>query len=917
MKVTYNERSWAIDLISEINNYLSLRDRKIKRAGGEMTVSTETENLFPDVLLFGEKSIASIIQGWELKFPDTSITDINLIENACKKAQYLGLNSFLLWNVTTAVLYISNNLKDYEPVKTWDDLNYITRRDEVESNRNQWINLVHNIIDDLNDFFDSGQIASSTIINALDDNNIYEIILFNMDTVAEKIKQKASTDSTLDAHIEIWWRTISHEYPMENESTLVLARINLVSWINKIVFAHILRRFFSFASTVENIDEYTTPDEAQKIFETISNRCNFWNIFSSSLGETVLSDQAWLHLVQLNKFLSEVHFQDIDQTILHELLQKTVVASKRKVAGQYATPYPLAELLIRLTMDDKSLTFYDPFCGTGTIPKAAYDIKIEYGQSSTNALANIWASDKFSFPLKIAMLALSEPQNLGEILHVFQKDVIDLNTGLEIEFQDPYSGSVVKKDLPLFDYIASNLPFVQFEDLDELNPKILNINQLITKEIGEEFVLSGKSDLCAYLPFYLWSLLLETGKLGIIISNAWLGTDWGEKFQEALRRFFIIKKIITSGVGRWFHNADVVTNMVILEKKPVISEPKSNEKTSFIIIEKPLQQIESENSTKSIASLAITETSSPNEIEVKTYTANEIIELRKLGLGFNALFADVRWIKDIQDKLIPVNNLFKFYRGERRGWNAMFYPASGHGIEQQYIRPVLKSPKSVTGLIACPDREAFCCSKTIEELHKLKHSGALSWIKKFEKTTNKTGIPLPRVLKRANMHWYEMNDTTMAELVALISYDKRLYIAKALQPTFVDQRLISLTLINKTVDINLCHALMNSSLGLFYIEALGFGRGLGALDLSSTKLEKRLFMLNPRLLSPQQTVKIITAFSPLLKRDVYPIMEELTRTDRITFDKVVFECFGIQSYQDKIYDALKQLYNIRKSVDIS
>ena len=75
MRTAYNERSWGIDLISEINHYASARDRKIKRAGGEITVSLGTERLFPDVLLYGEVTIASIILGWELKFPDTSITD--------------------------------------------------------------------------------------------------------------------------------------------------------------------------------------------------------------------------------------------------------------------------------------------------------------------------------------------------------------------------------------------------------------------------------------------------------------------------------------------------------------------------------------------------------------------------------------------------------------------------------------------------------------------------------------------------------------------------------------------------------------------------------------------------------------------------------------------------------------------------
>jgi len=108
--------------------------------------------------------------------------------------------------------------------------------------------------------------------------------------------------------------------------------------------------------------------------------------------------------------------------------------------------------------------------------------------------------------------------------------------------------------------------------------------------------------------------------------------------------------------------------------------------------------------------------------------------------------------------------------------------------------------------------------------------------------------------------------------------------------------------------------LLNSSLGLFYIEALGFGRGLGALDLNTTKLEKRLFMLNPYLLTAEQSEEIKAKFAPLLDREIFPIMEELELTDRQEFDDAVFKAFGIEEYRDKVIDSLKHLYNIRMSV---
>ncbi|HQM85230.1 MAG TPA: SAM-dependent DNA methyltransferase, partial [bacterium] len=120
-KVAYNERSWAIDVISEINLYLSNRSWNFKSAGGESTISNEKFSLFPDVLIFKDSAKNIILQGWELKMPDTPINDSELISNAIKKAKILQRNSFLLWNVKSAALYFKQG-DSYSILKTWNDI---------------------------------------------------------------------------------------------------------------------------------------------------------------------------------------------------------------------------------------------------------------------------------------------------------------------------------------------------------------------------------------------------------------------------------------------------------------------------------------------------------------------------------------------------------------------------------------------------------------------------------------------------------------------------------------------------------------------------------------------------------------------------------------------------------------------------
>lgn len=119
---------------------------------------------------------------------------------------------------------------------------------------------------------------------------------------------------------------------------------------------------------------------------------------------------------------------------------------------------------------------------------------------------------------------------------------------------------------------------------------------------------------------------------------------------------------------------------------------------------------------------------------------------------------------------------------------------------------------------------------------------------------------------------------------------------------------------NDNVDIELAHALLNSLLGIFFIEMLGFGRGEGVLDLSASKLQESLKMLDYNLLSQTQKETIIESFKPLLHRNVKPLLQELGSEDRISFDRTVLNAFNISNQETNIKASLLDLYNIRKSV---
>jgi hypothetical protein len=915
VKNNYNERSWAIDVITEINLIVSQRKKTIRKAGGERTLkaSTKSSSLFPDILLFQDEISLKIIQGWELKMPDTPITDSELIANATKKATLLGLNSFLVWNVSEAALYVSDN-NSFSVKKSWTDLIDINRREEVEAHRDRWVILLTIIINDLEDFFNRGEIRSQNIAESLSENNIIDIITSNVGLVQQNIQLAIQTDAILDAKIEDWWEAIRLEYSSEPSAIAAISKLVLITWINRFLFTHYLKQFTNKALEIDRFTESTTVSEAKKYFDELTAENDFLNVFAPVLGEEYIDNISWDQILQLNSFLSDLDLQSIDQRMLQQFFEKLLLVSKRKSAGQYATPYPLADYLNRIVMLDRTKMMMDPFCGTGTILRAAYYLKREIGASASDAIDSIWGSDKFSFPLQMTTLSLAKPDVMGKVINVFKSDVKDLTTGNPCEFIDPNTGNIISKLLPQFDYIISNLPFVESSRIARSNPQIKAIVPKIAGLLGDKnFDISTKSDLLAYLPFYLWYLVKDGGRIGLIVSNAWLGTKWGEEFRSVLNRFFKITEVVTSINGKWFDNAQVITNIVVLEKRntPVSAIPVT-EGTSFVLATIPLNS--SARQPQVILAARQTILRKNGLVLVRNIKKDRMDELLSKGLGWSSYFSNLDFFDAVKIKLIKANTLFNIGRGERRGWDAMFYPTSGHGIEAQFIQPVLENLRTTNGLIAVANAEAFCCSKTIQELTDDGDAGALNWIGRFINGVNTTGVPLPRSLRRAGHHWYEMKANSAADLIAQINYGKSLVIAKMNQRSFVNQRLISFTAKNPGIDINLCHALMNSYIGIFYIEALGFGRGQGALDLSSSKMKEHYSMLDPNLLSATQISSIKNAFSPLLQRAIDDVPIEVTNSDRLRFESEVANAFNLTSIWNNIRDSLLQLYNIRNTI---
>lgn len=909
----YNERAWAVDVIAEINRIVGHQNLPIRRAGGEYSVKEGKRHLFPDVLLFKDPQGAVILQGWELKFPDTDIHDDELFENASRKANVLGLDSFLLWNVTCAELYRRNNNGfSRTPIFHWDDLSKIRNRNQVKQSEVQWKALLAKIITELNDRFTRGEIEGRPFIEAYRSGGVVEMVLANQSLLSESLEKHFSRDSILESKILLWWESIKDEYSAGyNKPSPALARFILINWISKFLLAHILMRRDSRIHSILNDNALKSPQKALKAFSKLSKLCDFWTVFYSFPAQEYTNALSWAQLRELHHLLNDLRIGGIDQEQLLALLEETVDIEYRKLKGQYATPVPLAQLLVRLALDDKSGVIGDFCCGTGTIPCEALKIKREYGIANNNVVKQVWANDRYREPLQLSALAMASNATMGSVLQVFCEDAFLLNTNYTAVLHDPHDGSEVRRKLSELDAIASNLPFISQKGRSSYLPQIEQVNSWLKNNKMQP--LSPKADVAAYLPFVLCGLLRSGGRMSIIITASWIDTDWTKKFRDALLQCFKIKAVVVSGCGRWFQKAKVVTHILLLEKRGVFTKPDSLEQIHFCVTRQTLKDIENTESNKSVTAGILAGRGLSDQVEVRTQRYDRLRQITDLGIGWNAQFVDCDWVLDLP--FAKLNKFFKIGRGERRGWNDMFYPNKGHGIEKEYLTPLLKSPSEISGYLTKPTRFAFTCGESIKSLGQKKRSGALAWIRKFENQTNTEGCLLPKALARAHHHWYEMKPDTMADLVIPIDFGDRLFVPRIKKRCFVDQRLSYLRALGGT-DVNFCHALLNSVVSYFWLEGMGFGRGLGALDLNSDKFKNRMRILDPSCLNQDQRNDIIKLFSLVQNRDVMSLPDELESPDRVAFDQGLLAMYGFEQHYERIKTALLSLYAIRKaSVD--
>jgi hypothetical protein len=249
----------------------------------------------------------------------------------------------------------------------------------------------------------------------------------------------------------------------------------------------------------------------------------------------------------------------------------------------------------------------------------------------------------------------------------------------------------------------------------------------------------------------------------------------------------------------------------------------------------------------------------------------------------------------------------------KTGQDDIYYLRSKNDVDGDYVGRVFKSAKSAEYLTAKPDTDSFVCGKTLAELSALGHTKTLAWIERFRRHINQS-VP------HKDTFWMNLADGTFSgsEKVRLftgMNPERRLFYGLLDEPAQINQRAIGFTPLSNSVNLELCHALLNSVIGVFYTEATGFPKGLGALD-NRAENTKRILMLDPGKLDATDKAKVLVAFKPLLERKILSTVQEYQQADRLNFERVVADCYDYTAQLDRIKNCILAMQKVRLSVSV-
>lgn len=274
--------------------------------------------------------------------------------------------------------------------------------------------------------------------------------------------------------------------------------------------------------------------------------------------------------------------------------------------------------------------------------------------------------------------------------------------------------------------------------------------------------ISTYADLYVYLFFHAAQFLKSGSRMGIITSNAWLDVNYGYELQKFFCDKFKIVAILESRCEPWFTEASVNTVLTIVEccedandrdrqlvkfvkvKKRLVDlapgDPQTHAVERWNGLRRLVERIEKagHKDAKTVPLGVVTEEEDNFRIRIcRQRELRQKLEREQKTVKWGRLLrAPEVWFDAVKEgHFCLLKELAVPKRGGTTRINDFFHVTSDtairFGIEDEYLRPLIKSPKDSSWIPIAKDEldlQIFICRRSKSELTELGHRGALKYI---------------------------------------------------------------------------------------------------------------------------------------------------------------------------------------------
>ena len=331
-----------------------------------------------------------------------------------------------------------------------------------------------------------------------------------------------------------------------------------------------------------------------------------------------------------------------------QLYVRAVPRSRRSSLGQFFTPAPIASLMVNWIRGVKPLTVLDPSVGPGILTRTVREALPD---------ARITCIDIDQVALQLACASMANDELVKFI-----------------------KGDFLKTELPKFDAILANPPYLRHQNLNYE----FDIHAAVGNRNGVK--LSRLSNLYVLFILEIYRNLRDDGRAAIIVPVEWMNANFG------------------TAIKKFFHQTGCLRQLIYFSHNTLTFDDALTT-AAILLIEKSPTNIKSLNVIYVEDSVAIP--------DIESLIAEDISELSgvtKKNIPWDVLLTTQKWDQlftmGMHEKighLITIDTIAKSRRGIATGANEFFHlrpsQAAAYGIQSRNQKICIGRAQDIKGLI--------------------------------------------------------------------------------------------------------------------------------------------------------------------------------------------------------------------------